>query len=399
MGGKHKKCFASNCGLIASFGFDKKSGTKYCSKHKEDGMINLLCKLCKCGTARPTYNFPGLSANFCMKCKEDGMINVNDKRCFCGLSIPSFNFDGLKAKFCFKCKTDGMKNVNDIPCKCGKSTKAIFNFEGLKPRFCSKCKTDGMVNLNHKKCFCGKVLPSFNFEGLKPEYCSKCKIDGMVLVKKRLCLKCNLNQANYNFLGEKPKFCGFCKDDTMVNIVNKCKSDFCTSSGRSKYDYYCTHCFINLFPNDPRTSCVRFKTKEIIVRDFLNENFEGFIHDEPIWTGNCDCSHRRRIDFRKLIGNTLLCIETDEFQHRRYDKKDEELRYEDLYMAFSGKFVFIRFNPDSYVDSSGNKMNPNIYSRLDKLYEEIEKQTIRITNEDNNELMEIVYLFYDGNIE
>jgi hypothetical protein len=49
MVGQHKKC---HC---ASFGFSKEQGTKYCSKHKEEGMINLLCKLCFCGRARPTY--------------------------------------------------------------------------------------------------------------------------------------------------------------------------------------------------------------------------------------------------------------------------------------------------------------------------------------------------------
>ena len=54
MGGKHKKCQESNCGLIASFGLNKIIGTKYCSKHKEEGMINLLCKLCACGKERPT---------------------------------------------------------------------------------------------------------------------------------------------------------------------------------------------------------------------------------------------------------------------------------------------------------------------------------------------------------
>jgi hypothetical protein len=46
MGGKHKKCQEDGCFLIASFGFNKIIG------HKEEGMINLLCKLCNCGKAR-----------------------------------------------------------------------------------------------------------------------------------------------------------------------------------------------------------------------------------------------------------------------------------------------------------------------------------------------------------
>ena len=36
-------------------------------------------------------------------------------------------------------------------------------------------------------------------------------------------------------------------------------------------------------------------------------------------------------------------------KHSSYDKEDEKIRYDDLYMVFSGKWVFIRFNPDSYM--------------------------------------------------
>ena len=43
----------------------------------------------------------------------------------------------------------------------------------------------------------------------------------------------------------------------------------------------------------------------------------------------------------------MLAVETDEFAHRRgYDAVDEELRYDDLFMVFSGKWIWIRFNPD-----------------------------------------------------
>ena len=136
------------------------------------------------------------------------------------------------------------------------------------------------------------------------------------------------------------------------------------------------------------------KTKENYVRDFLKENFEGFIHDQPLWTGNCDCSHRRRIDFRKMIGNTLLCIEVDENQHKRYNKKEEEIRYDDLFMIHGGKFVFIRFNPDKFINLNGTAKNPYMKLRMDYLMKEIYKQIERINNEENCDLLEVAYLFY-----
>ena len=126
----------------------------------------------------------------------------------------------------------------------------------------------------------------------------------------------------------------------------------------------------------------------------MNENFTGFIHDVPLYTGNCDCTHRRRIDHRIQIGNTLLCIETDEEQHRSYDKDKERIRYDDLYMVFSGKWIFIRFNPDSYMIKN-KKMNPKLETRFLSLKDMIEKQMEIIEKEENTELIEIIKMYYN----
>jgi hypothetical protein len=141
-----------------------------------------------------------------------------------------------------------------------------------------------------------------------------------------------------------------------------------------------------VFPNDERSKVIYTHTKEIRVRNAINDAFEGFIHDTPLYTGQCNCTHRRRIDHRKLIGATLLCIETDEFGHAGYDPKDEELRYDDLYMVHSGKWVFIRFNPDG--------KGVDMVDKLVRLMEEIQIQIDRIENDENNELFEIIKLYY-----
>ena len=158
--------------------------------------------------------------------------------------------------------------------------------------------------------------------------------------------------------------------------------------GNIKYDCYCATCFKQIFPNDERSKVVYSHTKEIIVRNHINQNFEGFVHNNPLYTGNCDCTHRRRIDHRKLIGNTILAIETDEFGHRGYNKIDEEIRYDDLYMIHSGKWIFIRFNPDSNVSKV------DIEDKLDKLIETMKECISRIENEENKEILEIIKLYY-----
>ena len=157
--------------------------------------------------------------------------------------------------------------------------------------------------------------------------------------------------------------------------------------GSPAYDGYCATCFKETFPNDERSKVVYRHNKEIMVRNHINEIFDGFIHDKPIYTGNCDCTHRRRIDHRKLFGNTILAIETDEFGHRGYDARDEEIRYDDLYMIHSGKWIFIRFNPDTNVSKT------DIADKLDKLIETMNECIERIKCEENIELVEIIRLY------
>tara|TARA_B100001758_G_C18197759_1_gene498093 strand:- start:263 stop:829 length:567 start_codon:yes stop_codon:yes gene_type:complete len=186
----------------------------------------------------------------------------------------------------------------------------------------------------------------------------------------------------------------------MVDVISKkCQANnetLCDNLGNRKYKGYCSRCFQHLFPNDPLSSQVRSKTMEIAVRDFINTHFKEWQHDKCLYTGHCDCTIRRRIDHRVLIGNTLLVVETDENQHKSYDLMDEETRYDDLMMAHGGKWIYIRFNPDKYVNKKGQTKNPEIATRLTALKQEIEKQMERIEKEENDEFVDRIYMFYDN---
>jgi len=65
-------------------------------------------------------------------------------------------------------------------------------------------------------------------------------------------------------------------------------------------------------------------------------------------------------------------------------------------MAHGGKAIFIRYNPDKYIDKNGKKCNPQIKTRLERLKKEIDLQIKRIENDDNTELLEIIKLFYNN---
>jgi hypothetical protein len=402
-------CTNDGCKIIASYNFQGLR-SKFCFEHKTNEMEDIKnkkciyqgCKLQSC------FNYDGeKNGLYCSVHKEINMINIKRKKCVeanCNI-IPTFNYDGEKvAKYCKQHKNPNMINVTRKTCEYTECKKAPnYNYVGeISGVFCAQHRLQNMVNINAKSCeyIDCKKIPNYNFsKDQSGRFCKEHCLSTMVDVINKSCefTGC-IKQPCYNFIGEsKAIFCSQHKYINMVDVHNpKCKSNFCLGSlGNKKYKGYCSSCYQQLFPTDPLTLQMRCKTKEIAVRDFINLNFEGFQHDKSLWTGNCDCTHRRRLDHRKLIGNTLLCIETDENQHKNYDLKDEEIRYDDLYMLHGGKFVYIRFNPDKFKDKNGKSVNPMLYTRLPILKEEIEKQINRIENEENKELLEIIKLYYD----
>jgi hypothetical protein len=60
----------------------------------------------------------------------------------------------------------------------------------------------------------------------------------------------------------------------------------------------------------------------------------------------------------------MLCIEIDEDQHKRYIKDQELHRYDDLFMDYSGKYIFIRYNPDKFIDKFSQSKNPYFETRM-----------------------------------
>jgi hypothetical protein len=388
------------CGMSQPFfNYVDEKRAMCCKSCKKDTMVDIKHKKCRYCNSRSNFNYKGEKAMYCSSCKKNGMINVNSKKCICNSSEPTFNYINEKIPlYCYKCKNNGMIDIKNKKCKCGVRTS--FNYPNEKISLCCyKCKKTGMININSKKCQCKKSQPIFNYIDEKiPLFCSECKKNNMVDIKNKKCY-CNKSIPTFNYIGNNAQYCNNCKKDYMIDVNHKnCKgqNNTCTIRGNKKYKGYCTFCFQNEFPNDPLSFQIRCKTKEIAVREYINKNFEGFTHDKCMFTGHCDCTIRRRIDHRKLIANTLLVIETDENQHKHYDKMDEETRYNDLFMAFSGKWIYIRFNPDKYVNKNNVNNNPTISTRLTRLHEEIDKQINRILNDENTELIERIYLYFDN---
>ena len=162
---------------------------------------------------------------------------------------------------------------------------------------------------------------------------------------------------NFNYEGKTiALYCATHKLPDMIDIKHKkCQSIWCYTLISNKYEGYCRYCFIHLFPDKPVSR--NYKTKEYAVVEFVKQKYPdlSWISDKKVEDG---CS-RRRPDLLLDLGYQIIIVEVDENQHSSYDKKDEDIRYDDLYMIHSGKWIFIRFNPDGYKDHRNNYKNQN----------------------------------------
>jgi len=120
--------------------------------------------------------------------------------------------------------------------------------------------------------------------------------------------------------------------------------------GIKKYKGHCLTCFIHLFPDLPNTR--NYKTKEKDVVDRITQTFSHFtwIADRSVQDG---CS-KRRPDLLLDMGSHIIIVEVDENKHTNYDCSCENKRLMELSQdLYHRPIIFIRFNPDDYVNQEG----------------------------------------------
>ena len=404
------------CGKVGRPTFGVVGGKPmWCKSCKTDDMTDIKNPKCGCPKGvQPGYGFPtDLRATCCKDCKVDGMEDMHHMKCGCPRQTrPSFGYPLDERPTCCKdCKVDGMEDIISIRCGCPKRVHACFGHAtDVRATCCKDCKIDAMIDIVHPRCGCPlNVRPSFGFStDERPSRCHHCKLDGMEPMDGRKCKCPRRVRPHFGYpTDETPTCCFICQKDGMVDLINRiCPGPGCLGNrtiglqSNRKYDGYCMRCFIELFPSDPRTATARKNSFELLVKDMLMKEFPGlFVHDTTLWTGGCDCTHRRRIDFRTLVGLTLICCECDEFEHKYRDQHDEEVRYDDLYMIHSGKFIFIRFNPHP-LTIKGVKHDPLISERLTVLRDTIVQQLQRATTNEwptSSDLIDVIPLYYSSN--
>ena len=360
------------------------------------------------------FAFIGQKRSYCSEHRLEDMIDVLHKRCQhheC-MKQPYFAFDGNKPTFCGSHRLQGMMNVHNKLCQMNECTKhANFAFQGDKASFCMTHRIDGMINVNKKCCQqdeCSKEA-FYSFEGMKPSYCGIHRLEGMVDVKSKRCEhKHCKKQPSFAFEGGRRALCVTHRLQGMINRKNKrCKTEGCdvmvlprTNKG------YCLHCFMHLFPNEKIAK--NYKVKENEVFNFIVDKFSSFtvVRDRRIHGG---CSAKRP-DVLIDLGYQVVIVEVDENQHKTYDCSCENKRIMELSQDVNHRnIVFIRFNPDDYIDNGVNIKScfsrTNLGFLVIKKAKKVEwqhrltvlQETIHywIKNK-TDKMIEVVHLFYDS---
>jgi hypothetical protein len=333
-----------------------------------------------------------------------------------------FNFMGQSYPiFCKDHKKEHMINIkNFITLKCSNNDclkRASYNLINYnKPIYCKQHAQKDMIDVISARCrenMCLSIHPNFNLPNEKKGiYCSQHKKEGMIDVTHPMCTYKNcLTHAHFNFLSEKkPIYCSKHKEELMIDVSNKypkCKS--CNIvRGTKKYNNHCLRCCMYLFPE---ISIIKnYKTKEKTVTDFIIDNFSNFTWeiDKRVKNG---CSYKRP-DLLVDLGYQVIIIEIDEYKHNTYECSCENKRIMELYTDLGNRpVIFIRFNPDSYINKQtikikscwkiSNKNGILLIDNKESWNERLQVLKNHIEywcNPDNitNKSIEVIQLYYDG---
>ena len=380
-------------------------------------------KCITCNLKQPNLKYKGeKQAVYCKSRKLDDMIDVKHKRCIhpnCKMH-PIFNYIGIKTPlYCGHHKLKDMVNLKSAMCNnptCKKQAK--YNFKDKNGgKFCVSHKLTDMINVVSKKCDYPNCYtrPAYNtFYSTVGKFCQIHKEPDMVDVVNKKCEydDCSI-KASYNTKGSKKgRYCFSHKLEYMVNVKSKTCKLCDTQVSRNKYEGYCLRCFIHTFPDKPVSR--NYKTKEKTVTDYILSTFPEYdwITDKKIQDG---CSSRRP-DMLLDLGYQVIIIEIDETHHKDYDCSCENKRIMELSKDVNHRpIVFIRFNPDQYIDSDNNTVKScwyinklgicSIEKKKEKEWNDrlvsLKSQIKYWCNPNNttDKTIEIIQLYYDQNKE
>lgn len=211
---------------------------RFCRKHKEVGMKNVVVPLCEepgCVSTSRAFGVPGGKGVRCKKHALPGMVNVANPLCDakdCRSTSRVFGHPTSKKRYCKEHALPTMVNLVNPSCEhpgCP-SLSRCFDTPGGEGRFCKRHAEDGMVNVRAPTCIHEGCLrrPNYSVKGTPPRYCAEHRLPGMCY--KYTCEADGCTTiAGCNYEGKTlGRFCSAHKLEGMVNVVTrKCTQPGC----------------------------------------------------------------------------------------------------------------------------------------------------------------------------
>jgi len=286
--------------------------------------------------------------------------------------------------------------------RCNICNPNAFCQHNMERRFCIPC--EGSAICEHKKrksrcviCNGGSVCQ----HNKRKEHCVNCNGSAICIhkIRKQICKICKGSQICIH-----NKHKNYCIECEGSYLCKSCKITF----GNRKYNGYCFRCCIYLFPE--MNISKNYKTKEKNTTDYIISFYPelNWISDKKIENG---CS-KKRPDLLLDLGYQVIIIEIDENQHNKYDCSCENKRIMELSQDIGHRpIIFIRFNPDNYVNNKNVKIKScwtitkisglikiENKKQWNKRLECLKSQIDYWLSPENKieKTIEIVHLFYDG---
>ena len=318
--------------------------------------------------------------NKCEDCKNDlicGFDGCKDKSTY-----------GVKKKFPTRCKIKEHRDEEmvirpRVYCQhnkqrniCKGCNGSSICEHGRQPNICKDCDGSGICEHGRRRTTCKDCGGgSFCEHGRQRVACKDC--GGSSICEhgrqRSICKNCDGKSICEH---KKRRYqCHTCTPESNHFCINRNNnSTRCITKKNPKYDNYCAVCFVDLFPNDPRSKTAHLPTKELEVRQQINADFPNiFIYGKQLFIADREekcTSLNRFIDAQTEFKNCVLIIEIDENQHKYYDMKDEKLRIIQICQDAGKDLIVIRFNPDKYIEY-GETRNPKMSKRYEVLKDKI----------------------------
>jgi hypothetical protein len=304
----------------------------------------------------------------CKECGGGSLCEHNKERTKCkeckGGSVCEHN--RIKTS-CKDCKGGSICEHNKVRGSCKECHGYCFCKHNKRKNLCKECGGSQLCEHNIQRRYCKPCGGScICIHGINKYHCITCSPSQFCQHKKQIqiCVECaGSSICKHNKTRSDCVECAersICKHKKQRRRCKECggedlcKTPLCETRKHKKYNGYCLPCCVNTCPEIEVSR--NYKTKERSVADKIKESFPEFdwVLDKRVEGG---CS-KRRPDLLLDLYSHVIIIEVDENKHDNYDCSCENKRLMELSKDLAHRpIVFIRFNPDGYIDKDGKKVS------------------------------------------